>query len=140
MAGPYNAFYPQFKIWSLGWFFISSGPRPGCQKSHIQKSIFPKSCYWGTSSKLTGHLNQARFLLGGPNLRAGRPFSLKNDRLGVLGLPARRQAPTMLSIQNTRFRVKVGSLFNQAPGQDVKNPIFKSQFFQNLAIGGLQAS
>ena len=89
---------------------------------------------------LMGHLNHARFLLGGPNFGAGRPFLLKNDRLGVLGSPARRQAPTLLYIQNSSFRVKVGSLFDQAPGQDVKNPIFKSQFFQNFAIGGLEAS
>jgi hypothetical protein len=34
-----------------------------------------------------GHLNQARFLLGGPNSGAGRPFSLKNDRLGVWARP-----------------------------------------------------
>jgi hypothetical protein len=47
---------------------------------------------------------------------------------------------TVLSIQNSRFRVKLGSLCDQAPGQDVKDLIFKSQFFQNLAIGGLQAS
>jgi hypothetical protein len=80
-----------------------------------------------------GRLNQAWFLLGGPNLGAGRPFLLKNC-LWVLGSPARWQAPTVLYIQNTRFRVKLGSLFDQAPGQDVKNPIFKSQFFPNLAI------
>ena len=42
---------------------------------------------------LMGHLNHARFLLGGPNFGAGRPFSLKNDHLGVLGSPARRQGP-----------------------------------------------
>ena len=75
---------------------------------------------------LMGHLNQARFLLGGPNFGAGRPFSLKNYHLGVLGLPARWHARTRLFIINSRFRVKVGSLFDQAPGQDVKNLIFKT--------------
>jgi hypothetical protein len=56
---------------------------------------------------LIGHLNQARILLGGPNLGAGRPFSLKNDHLGVLCLVARRHTRTVLFILNSKFKVKV---------------------------------
>ena len=75
---------------------------------------------------LMGYLNQARILLGGPKFGAGRPLRLKNDHLWVLGTAARRHARTVLFISNSRFNVKLGSLFDQAPGQDVKNLIFKS--------------
>jgi hypothetical protein len=42
--------------------------------------------------------------------------------------------------ENTPITKSLGPdfLFDQAPGQEVKNIIFKSRFFQNLAIGGLQ--
>jgi hypothetical protein len=75
---------------------------------------------------LMGHLNQAWFILGGPNFGAGRPFSLKNDYLGFFGLAGRWHACTELFNLYSKFRVKVGSLFDQAPGQEVKNRIFKS--------------
>jgi hypothetical protein len=72
----------------LGSLFDQAPRRPRGQKSHFQKLIFSQFWYWGISSMLMGHLNQAQFLLGGPNLRNGSPFSLKNNHLGVFGLAA----------------------------------------------------
>jgi hypothetical protein len=85
---------------------------------------------------LMGHLNHARFLLRGPNFGAGRPFLLKNDHLRVLGLAARRHACTRLFIINSRFRVKVGSFFDQAPRPGCQKFHFQKLIFPKFCYWG----
>jgi hypothetical protein len=86
----------------------------------------------------TGDLDQARFFLGGPSFGARRPFMHKNDHFLVLGLAPRWHAHTGLFIPNSRFKVKAGSLFDQAPGQDVKNLVFKTLFLLKIVVWALK--
>jgi hypothetical protein len=80
----------------------------------------------------TGDRNQAWIFLGGPNFGAGSPFLLKNDHFFVLGLTPRHHARTGFFIPNSSFKVKLGCLSDQTPGQDIKIPISKLDFCPKL--------
>jgi hypothetical protein len=95
-------------------------------KTPFQNLIFAQNCCLGSKNMTTGDLNQAQFFLGGSNIGAGKPLLLKNDHFWVSVLAPRQHAHIGLFIPNSRFKVKLGCLSDQASGQDVKNPIFKT--------------